>query len=478
MKIDQVDRRSRRESVVSVQTEKGAVIFGVDSMRISRAGTAVADRASYYADLGHDVPLTGADEAWLAKLFAAVEADDHVRLPHGEDVEISRLNIGNTYACNMGCSYCYNELDIKDVKGSQVRGGMSEATSIDAVDALFEQSTEGRPLSLVFIGGEALLERKTLEKTVAHARERARTGGHPLSIAVYTNGTLMTPKVIEWADANDVSLVISLDGPPQINDAYRVFKSGRPTSGHVLKNIRKLMEMSPDSLKRIRSVAVRPVDLLALHKYFYDMGFNEIHVQPLYDEKGIGEAGADDSMRELLDWYVEKLRAGIILSVLPFETFFEKFLTQGRAVASWYPCTAGVSSLGVGPGGTIYPCHHFLEEKDYEVGHVSLGLPTFRERTDLFQNVNERQPCASCWAKHACGGECYHRAHTAGHGYTGVLEDTCRSRKSHIGLALEAFAQLASEAPDALRALAAKQYTSVPSNAAAFEAENLDPYRV
>jgi sulfatase maturation enzyme AslB (radical SAM superfamily) len=78
-----------------------------------------------------------------------------------------------------------------------------------------------------------------------------------------------------------VSLVVSLDGPPLLHDRHRVYLNGRPISRVVLKNIRLLMERSTQPIKRLRAVACEQGSMVPLHRYFLDLGFNEIHVQPL-----------------------------------------------------------------------------------------------------------------------------------------------------------------------------------------------------
>jgi uncharacterized protein len=455
--------------------QENGVLFAPANLRMAQLSGDAFDRATYFANLGHDTQISDTDMRSLDELFNAVSANVPLTPPDEREPLITRLNIGNTYHCNMGCTYCYNELDVKDRKGSEVVTGMSIETGRRAIDALIEQAPDGHPLSLVFIGGEALLELRTLRQIVSYAQQRCADTDHAMRIAVYTNGTLMTSRVIQWANEQDVSLVVSLDGPPKQNDTYRIFRAGRPTSKAVLRRIRVLMDESTQTLRRVRAVAVRSVDLVALHQYLFELGFNEIHVQPVYDETGI-ETGSAAAMEALLEWYLAKLSAGTILSVLPFENFFERFLTQGRAVTSWYPCTAGRTALGVGPDGRVYPCHHFLEESTFEVGHVNNGLPEISERRKFFQRVDEREPCSSCWARHACGGECYHRAHTAGAGYTGVLPAVCRDRKSHIGLALDGFARLAREYPDVLRDLAMKRYSPVQPRWDAYDVDDLAVY--
>ena len=45
-----------------------------------------------------------------------------------------------------------------------------------------------------------------------------------------TNGTLLTDEWGEFLKENDFLVGISIDGPPEMHDAYRVDKGGKPTS--------------------------------------------------------------------------------------------------------------------------------------------------------------------------------------------------------------------------------------------------------
>ena len=464
------------EWVIVGRDTRTAVIWDARRMALARAPRDVAERALRYAHLSHgELEIAPEDREVWEQVKSALEQTgpaSGLRTP----TVVTQLALGNTYHCNMGCTYCYNELSVKDRKGSEVREGMTLDTARASVAALLEQCGEATSISIIFVGGEPLLEKASLFSTVDYARTRAAEAGKRLSIAIYTNGTLMTEEVVRWASENRVSLVVSIDGPPLIHDRNRLYLSGRPTSKAILRNVRRLSEAGTQQPMRVRSVAVARTALVALHRYFLDLGFNEIHVQPAYGEHGIDEGGSPEEMLALLDWYHEQLLEGVVIGVMPFEGFIERLLMRGSATASWYPCSAGRNFLAVGPNGKVYPCHHFLEESAFELGDVREGLPGLSEREPFFLRVDQREPCRSCWARHACGGECYHRAHTAGVGYTGVLPEVCRQRKSIIGMTLEVLADVAKRRPDVLSALVRKHYTRMTPRWEAYEYNDLSPY--
>jgi sulfatase maturation enzyme AslB (radical SAM superfamily) len=313
-----------------------STVYDPGRMTLARVDPAAAETAERYARLGHgELEFSERDEQLFREVARALERASPPT-PLEPAPAVTRLYIGNTYHCNMGCSYCYNELDLKDRKGSEVTQGMSHEVARASIDALLEQSGTARDLVLLFIGGEPLLEREILVDSVAYARERAERRDKRLTCVVYTNGTLMNRRVIDWSNEAGVSLVISLDGPPALHDRRRVFLSGKPTSKAVLRNIRRYMDATTHDVRRVRAVSTPGLPLVALHQYLLDLGFNEIHVQALYGESGIDVSELDD-MLLLLEWYREQLIAGNIISVLPFEGIIDRLVLRGRATASWYP---------------------------------------------------------------------------------------------------------------------------------------------
>jgi uncharacterized protein len=459
-----------------VPSEHSALLFGVSNLGVVHGDASALERALHYMQVGHmatdATPEVQSAMLAIAELLEVPPPQPPAAIP----IAVTRLNVGNTYDCNMACTYCYNELSIKDRKGSESPGGMAPETARKMVDALFREARHEAAVSLVFIGGEPLLEKRDLMATVDYARRIALGTQQRLDVAVYTNGLGLTADIVRWGNENGVSFVVSLDGPPLINDEHRVTRGGRGTAAIVLRNIRTLMELSADPVRRVRAVATEPRRLLPLHRYLYDLGFNEIHVQAAYDEDGMGGRDQIPDLVELMSWYEGYLTNGTVLGVNPFEGILHRLLRRGEAISSWYPCTAGRSALGVTPSGDLYPCHHFLEEGSFRLGNVQDGIPSMSQRQEFFHRVDERDPCKSCWARHLCGGECYHRSHTAGHGYNGVLPAVCEERKAVIGLCLELFQRLATNHPGVLKSIAARNYTPVVPRPSAYDEQDLRAY--
>ncbi|MFJ2419178.1 radical SAM protein [Streptomyces brevispora] len=449
-----------------------ATLYDPDRMSFAALPPHIIERARRFAAAGHGGDdLTAEEVQEWQELTRLISASSFPVPADNASTRISQLVIGNTYHCNMGCTYCYNELDTKEKKGSEVQTGMTWETARTSIEQVLDQADPGKPVRIFFIGGEPLLEREILERSVEYAEEYAAPLGVKVRFNVYTNGTLLTGRTLAWCEGHSISLIVSLDGPPALN-VDRVLLSGRPTSKIVLRNIRRLMETQTSSMRRVRAVSQPGTPLLALHKYLFALGFNEVHVQPLYNSEGITSVG-EPEMIELLDWWTDNLEKGTVLDIMPFGAFFQKILHQGRAISSWYPCQAARNAVTVGPDGRVYSCHHAIEEPAFEMGHISQGLPIVEIRSKHFKRVDEREPCRSCWAKHVCGGECYHRSLSAGAGEFGTLPAACHERKALIGFAFDAFTRVAKRNPQALRQLALGQLSQPTPQETAYQAADL-----
>ncbi|MFH1741053.1 MAG: SPASM domain-containing protein, partial [bacterium] len=88
-------------------------------------------------------------------------------------------------------------------------------------------------------GGEPLLRMNTIEKSVRYIAERIEPGRSCL-FTVTTNGTLLDVDVIKFLLDNYVSINVSLDGPRQIHDRFRVYPDGRGTYDEVIAGIERI----------------------------------------------------------------------------------------------------------------------------------------------------------------------------------------------------------------------------------------------
>ena len=140
--------------------------------------------------------------------------------------------------CNLNCDYCYVYQMGDDSWRSQPKR-MADAT----VDAMAEQlgrlvAHQGRPLSVVFHGGEPLLVGAVRFRRICETL-RLRLGGES-GLHLQTNGVLLTDEVIEACADHDVGISISIDGPADTHDRHRGDHRGRGSHTRVTSAVRRV----------------------------------------------------------------------------------------------------------------------------------------------------------------------------------------------------------------------------------------------
>ena len=94
---------------------------------------------------------------------------------------------------------------------------------------------------VTFFGGETLMNFPVLKKTVAYARSRAAEVGKVIDFSLTTNATLLKPDVIDFLADERIGVTISIDGPQEIQDKFRVFHNGKGSYDVVAPKIKALL---------------------------------------------------------------------------------------------------------------------------------------------------------------------------------------------------------------------------------------------
>ena len=110
-----------------------------------------------------------------------------------------------TGKCNLHCSYCY-------AGGNPAPFDMEFSTAKAAIDRLSDH-----PLKIQFAGGEPLLNFPLAEQIVNYVNQRKLDAVFQLQ----TNGTLLTEELARKLKALGISVGVSLDGIPEVNNRTR-----------------------------------------------------------------------------------------------------------------------------------------------------------------------------------------------------------------------------------------------------------------
>jgi uncharacterized protein len=140
--------------------------------------------------------------------------------------------------CNLNCSYCY-VYHMGDEAWRTQPKRMSADTGVRIAEQLGEVfRAQGKPFSVVLHGGEPLLlGRKRLEALLGALRQALP---QPCGLHVQSNGVLLSDDFIDVLAAFDVGVSISVDGPAETHDAFRVDHRGRGSHAKVIEAIARL----------------------------------------------------------------------------------------------------------------------------------------------------------------------------------------------------------------------------------------------
>ena len=140
--------------------------------------------------------------------------------------------------CNLDCSYCY-VYHMGDESWRALPKRMSDLTR-NAVSRRLGalERAQGRPFSIVLHGGEPLLLGQAgLEGLLTELRDQISPS---CGISIQTNGVLLTNDILDVLAAHGASVSVSLDGPAEVHDRFRVDRRGLPSHAAVTAGISKL----------------------------------------------------------------------------------------------------------------------------------------------------------------------------------------------------------------------------------------------
>lgn len=375
-------------------------------------------------------------------------------------IPLQTLVVNVTNQCNLSCEYCYEygEDKIVDTENGQQPKFMSEETARQAVEFALRESGSNPTAHITFFGGETLMNFPVLRKTVAYARQRAAEVGKSVDFSLTTNATLLKPDVIDFLADERIGVTISIDGPQEIQDKFRVFSNGQGSYALVAPKIKALLARHRSRPIGARVTLTRQtLDVLKIYRHLHDeMGFWEVGFAPVTTapQRGhaISDAGFDHLLGQFRTLAMDYLQAALEGRHHGFSNVRETLqeLHQGHAKA--YPCGAGLGLMGVSTDGQVSLCHRFAGSEAHRFGSLEEGVNRDTQRAFLeSHHISHKTDCATCWARPICAGGCYHEAHTRYGTTQGPNLHYCEWIRGWTHTCLEIYGALAVQRPEFLR---------------------------
>ena len=350
------------------------------------------------------------------------------------------LNLAND--CNLGCSYCF----AAQGDYGAPRRLMNEETGRKSVDFLLQNSGDHESVTLVFFGGEPLMNFSLLRRMVAYASEAGQKAGKRVEFTMTTNATYLTPEVIQFVSDHAIGVSVSIDGPKKYHDARRTFKGGRGSYDMIYPRVRNLLQNH--KTRRVAARVTLTHGVTAVQEIFWhlkEMGFYEVGFAPVTSADQQDYALSPEELwaiqsefQQLAELYVEKAAQN---EYLGFSNLSNLLSELHAGIVKAYPCGAGLGLLGVGADGELYLCHRFLESKEHLMGSVHQGIDLQKQAAFLKRaHLSRKPPCQVCWVRHICAGGCHHEAYTRYGDLHHANTHYCEWIRTWIDLGLQSYA--------------------------------------
>ena len=341
-----------------------------------------------------------------------------------------KCTLGITQQCNLACDYCY--IQKKPVT-------MQLETARKIADYVFLHSLPDEKIEFGFFGGEPLLEFGLIKDITLIIQNHRLYSPEKVNFTVTTNGTILNEKIIDFLKANNIVLCISCDGPPEVQNVHRRFKTGKGSAALVEDNIKAALKVfplvpvnsvySPDTLGFLPDVV----------EYIASLGVQRIFLNP--DISAAWTEKDADALPELfgrigkmyLSYHLENKPEYISL----IDSKIAVILKGGYQ--PFEKCRMGDGELAFAPSGNIYPCERLIGSDD---GRQHC-LGNINETTDLKPRCQHiptdavNTECLNCSLSAYCMNWCGCTNYAMAGSYNKAAPFLCASEKAAISAALE-----------------------------------------
>lgn len=329
--------------------------------------------------------------------------------------------------CNLACKYCYY-LEKNNLYDKSHRHIMSDEMLEQFTREYIEAQTMPQVL-FTWHGGEPLMRSIDFyKKALALQKKYAR--GRCIDNVIQTNGTMLTDEWCEFFAQNNWLVGISIDGPQEYHDHYRLTSTGNPSWQKVMHGIELLKKHHVEWNAMAVVNAYNADHPLEFYHFFKDNGCQYLQFTPIVERLTKHQDGrtlaslADDKEIPLADFSVTPEQWGNFLCAI-----FDEWVRNdvGKMFVEIFDCTLA-NWMGVLPGicayskncghagvmehnGDVYSCDHFVFP-EYKLGNIrdhTLIEMLYGDKQHAFSRLKHTslpRQCKECDMEFACHGEC------------------------------------------------------------------------
>jgi uncharacterized protein len=321
--------------------------------------------------------------------------------------------------CNLDCHYCYYLSKERLYPDSRFR--MTD----DVLENYTRQYIEAQrvpEVTFAWQGGEPTLMGLDFYRRAVALQERYRKPGMRIMNSLQTNGTTLDDAWCEFFHEHNFLIGLSIDGPADLHDAYRVDKGGRPTHAAVMRGLDLLKQhrVEFNTLTCVHAAnAGHPLDVY--HFLRDEVGSQFLQFIPIVERdnttgfqegtqvtgRSVTGQGYGDFLVAIFDEWARRDVGRVFVQIFDV------------ALAAWSGNRPGLcifeetcgAALALEHSGDLYACDHFVEP-DYYLGNIQdthLIELVASEAQWQFGNAKRDtlpQYCRKCPVRFVCNGGC------------------------------------------------------------------------
>ena len=335
-----------------------------------------------------------------------IEHPETEYIEHLVDRCINDITLQVTRDCNFKCRYCLYASD-NGIDRNHENLNMSWETAKKSIDFLYSHAFDTEVITIAFYGGEPLLNFKLIVDVVEYAEKLFYS--KKIEYRMTINGSILTDDIIEFIVKYNFLIVVSLDGPEEIQNRHRKFcESGNDTFKVVYENVKKIKGKYEDYFNN--NVSFMPVvfpdeNYQLMITFFTNLNISEGNITPLMVDLN----GVDYTESRCVSTYeLEKNKLYNINKVKDDELYVKlnKIYNKKSIVSpKWHhngSCIPAIKRVFVDVKGVFYQCERIVVHDALSIGDVENGL-NMKKVID-FLNIGKltESKCKTCWAIRFC----------------------------------------------------------------------------
>lgn len=324
--------------------------------------------------------------------------------------------------CNLACAYCYF-LD-KEALYPGSKFCMSDEVLENYIRQLITAHRSPQ-VTVAWQGGEPTLMGIDFYRRAIELQEKYRKPGMNFENTMQTNGTLLDDEWCQFFKENNFLIGISIDGPRELHNIYRVDKKGEGSFDRVMRGLRLLQKHGVEYNVLTTVNRINADHPLEVYRFLRDeAGADWIQFIPVVER--INEEGYTlyQKGNTVSDRSVQPEQFGSFLSRI-FDEWVRNDVgklfvqTFEASVRRWLGLPSGMcvfeETCGAGlvleHNGDLYSCDHFVEP-EYLLGNIMekeiSELAASEKQYRFGKNKRNTLPkvCCECDVLFACMGEC------------------------------------------------------------------------